>query len=110
MRCAISRALGAACAAIALFVAACRSAEQQSTPTSEAAPRAEDVPASPRARADATATTTTTTTTTTKMARVVTSMSRIAGEGIDGGRSVGATIGLGGKEWAIGPLRSDDYG
>ena len=60
MRCAISRALGAACAAIALFVAACRSAEQQSTPTSEAAPRAEDVPASPRARADATATTATT--------------------------------------------------
>jgi hypothetical protein len=65
MRCAISRALGAACAAVPLFLAACRSAEQQSTPTSEAAPRAEDVPASPRARADAIATTTTTTTTTT---------------------------------------------
>ena len=65
MRCAISRALGAACAAVPLFLAACRSAEQQSTPTSEAAPRAEDVPASPRARADATATTATTTTTTT---------------------------------------------
>ena len=57
MRRAIARALGATCAAAALFATACRGAEQRATPTIESAPTQERVHADTSAAADPATTT-----------------------------------------------------